>query len=262
MKEQALASLERLEKRLISASLPAALCLFDESWHQGVIGILAGRIKERYHRPVVAFAKVSHDELKGSLRSIDGLNIRDVLADIDKDNPGLIKKFGGHAMAAGMSLDPSVLPRFKQAFVESVSQTFDGALLQRTLFTDGALHPTELTLKTVHLLQEAGPWGAQFPEPLFDDVFEVVEQRLVGQHHLKLTLKHPDDNALLDAIAFNIDTKQWPNHRARFIHAVYRLDSNTYMGRTKLQLMIEHLQPQETRSGLVVENNESSCLLG
>lgn len=240
MKEQAMQALDKLA--LTSASqLPLALCLFEESWHQGVIGILAGRLKERYHRPVIAFAAVG-DELKGSARSILGLNIRDVLAAIDKDNPGLITKFGGHAMAAGLSLQATVFQQFQQALVLEVQKHIDLSQCAGELLTDGPLLAEELTLELAGLIQEAGPWGQQFPEPLFDNVFEIIEQRVVGQNHLKLTLQHEQSSDLVDAIAFNIDLNLWPNHRTRYLHAAYKLDINEYNGRKKLQLVIAAMQ--------------------
>ncbi|ASQ45900.1 single-stranded-DNA-specific exonuclease RecJ [Legionella clemsonensis] len=241
MKEQAMVAVEKLTQKIENSQLPAALCLVDPQWHQGVIGILAGRLKDRYHRPVIAFAKVSDTELKGSARSIAGLNIRDALAAVDKDYPGLIIKFGGHAMAAGLSLVPECFTAFQQAFTTEVGRHVDTSLCQGELWTDGSLNSQELTLETAMLLQQAGPWGQQFPEPCFDNIFEIMEQRLVGQHHLKLTLAHPE-GGVFEAIAFNIDVNQWPNHRVRQVHAAYKLDINSYQGRTRLQLVIEALQ--------------------
>ena len=244
MKEQAMSALNTLSLSVGASpeKLPLALCLFDQSWHQGVIGILAGRLKERYHRPVIAFAVASETELKGSARSIPGLNIRDVLASIDKDNPGLITKFGGHAMAAGLSLPPQALPTFKQALLAEVSIHIDLSQCDGELLSDGPLQSTELCLTTAAVLQNGGPWGQQFQEPVFDNVFELLEQRIVGQNHLKLTLVHEQGGEPIDAIAFNIDAKEWPNHRARYVHAAYRLDINVYQGRTRLQLVILSMQ--------------------
>lgn len=240
MQAQAFQVLEKLTLNVESnkTHLPVALCLQDRTWHQGVIGILAGRLKERYHRPVIIFAVVNEDELKGSARSIAGVNIRDVLASIDTDQPGLITKFGGHAMAAGLTLPLSAFSAFQQAFEHEVSKHLTLAQCEGELASDGSLHPTELTLDTARLLQEAGPWGALFPEPVFDNRFVILEQRLVGQHHLKLTLAHEKSQEVIDAIAFNVDLKAWPNHRANLLHAAYKLDINVYQGRTRLQLMI------------------------
>lgn len=244
MKEQAMLALDKLafDQATQVKQLPLALCLLDESWHQGVIGILAGRLKERYHRPVIAFAAVSEDELKGSARSIPGLNIRDVLAAIDKDNPGLITKFGGHAMAAGLSLRPNAFKPFQQALLAEVEKHINLSQCGGELLSDGPLQPMELTIELARLIQDAGPWGQQFPEPIFDNIFEILEQRIVGQQHLKLTLQHEGGGGTVDAIAFNIDLKFWPNHRARYMHAAYKLDINEYNGRTKLQLVISAMQ--------------------
>ncbi len=245
MKDQALAALDKLTWQTDVQALPEALCLYDETWHQGVIGILAGRLKDSYHRPVIAFAAAGDGELKGSARSIPQLNIRDVLAAVAKNHPGLITKFGGHAMAAGLSLPAEHFTIFQQAFVAEVRQHYDSAYSEGIVFSDGALCAHEFTLELAQSLQMAGPWGQQFPEPVFDNVFEVIEQRLVGQHHLKLTLKSRESDGYLDAIAFYIDPAQWPNYRAKKIHAAYTLDINEYQGRVKLQLKIVALQAME-----------------
>ncbi len=247
MKSQALAELDHLLSKVDSGDLPSGLCLFDSTWHQGVIGVLAGRLKERYHRPVIVFAQVSPTELKGSARSISGVNIRDVLANIDKSNPGLIDKFGGHAMAAGLSLHPDALPGFKAAFIEQITVLMSqDNLLTHVTVTDGALSSVELNQDLAQLLQDAGPWGQSFPEPLFDNIFEVLDQRLVGQHHLKLTLSLPASDLPIDAIAFHINPNHWPNHRVTWIHAIYKLDINMYQGRSKLQLILNDFQPAES----------------
>jgi single-stranded-DNA-specific exonuclease len=249
MKEQAMMALDKLSLGAESKNthLPMGLALLDASWHQGVIGILAGRLKERYHRPVIAFAAVSETELKGSARSIPGLNIRDVLAAIDKDYPGLITKFGGHAMAAGLSLSPAMFSTFQQAFVTEVAKHIDLSHCAGECLSDGPLQHSDLNLALATLIQQSGPWGQQFPEPVFDNVFEILDQRIVGQNHLKLSLRHEQGGEVIDAIAFNIDLKQWPNHRARYIHSAYKLDINEYNGRTKLQLMIVAMQAMPER---------------
>jgi single-stranded-DNA-specific exonuclease len=203
---------------------------------------LAGRLKDKFHRPVIAFAKINENELKASARSVAGLNIRDVLAAIDKDYPGMIIKLGAHAMAAGMSMHPDNFKKFKQVFVEEVEKQIDLSECTSDILTDGSLDAKDLSLQLAAILNEAGPWGQHFPEPVFDDRFEILDQRLVGERHLKLTLAHEQGGEPIDAIAFNIDLKQWPNHRAGKIHAAYKLDINEYAGRTKLQLMIVALQ--------------------
>lgn len=241
MKEQAMLALDKLHISVDYKNnhLPIALCLYDKTWHQGVIGILAGRMKERYHRPVIAFALVNDHELKGSARSVPDLNIRDVLAAVDKDHPGLITKFGGHAMAAGLSIDIKSLDDFRNAFVFEVNKHLELSQCEGELLTDGPLQPEEFNLETAQLIQQAGPWGQQFAEPVFDNVFEILDQRLVGQNHLKMTLVSSKGGEQVDAIAFNIDLKAWPNHRAKYIHAAYKLDINFFQGRTKLQLLVQ-----------------------
>jgi len=247
MKEQAMVVLNQLALNVETGTmaLPIALCLVDPSWHQGVIGILAGRLKDRYHRPVIACAVVSETELKGSARSIPGLNIRDVLAAVDRDHPGLLTKFGGHAMAAGVSLQKENFDAFQRAFVAEVSQHIELSQCEGERYSDGPLPASELNLNLATLINDAGPWGQQFPEPMFDNVFEVLDQRIVGQHHLKLTLMLKGGSEPLDAIAFNVDLAVWPNHRARYIHALYKLDINTYQGRSRLQLVIDMMLARE-----------------
>ena len=241
MKEQAMLALDKLSMNVDykSPHLPIALCLYDKTWHQGVIGILAGRMKERYHRPVIAFALVNDHELKGSARSVPDLNIRDVLAAVDKDHPGLIDKFGGHAMAAGLSINIKSLDAFREAFVTEVNKHLELSQCEGELLTDGPLSPEEFNLETALIIQQAGPWGQQFSEPVFDNVFEILDQRLVGQNHLKMTLVSPKGGNQVDAIAFNVDLKSWPNHRVKHIHVAYKLDINFFQGRTRLQLMIQ-----------------------
>ena len=240
MKEQAMIALDKLS---ISSEyknhLPIALCLHDSTWHQGVIGILAGRIKDKYHRPVVAFASVGEGELKGSARSVPDLNIRDVFAAMDKDHPGLITKFGGHAMAAGLSIREQSLEQFRKALLTEVGKHLDVSQCEGELLTDGPLHADHFNLETAHLIQQAGPWGQQFAEPVFNNVFEVIEQRIVGQNHLKMTLVTTEGEQQVDAIAFNVDLKSWPNHRAKHINVAYKLDINFFQGRTKLQLLVQ-----------------------
>jgi single-stranded-DNA-specific exonuclease len=238
MQAQALEALNKLTMFGKEADLPCALCLMDKAWHQGVIGILAGRLKERYHRPVVAFAHVSPDELKGSVRSIPHVNIRDVLASIDRLHPGLITKFGGHAMAAGLSLPPEHFSKFHDSFIQAIQLELQGVSLQGEILSDGSLDPASFNLDVAKKLQQGGPWGQQFLEPVFDDVFDILDSRVVGKHHLKFVLRHEQGGEALDAIAFNIDKERWPNHRTQRLHAAYKLDINVYRGRERLQLML------------------------
>ncbi|NCT57125.1 MAG: single-stranded-DNA-specific exonuclease RecJ [Legionella sp.] len=243
MQAQALAALDKLSNldQGRGGVLPAALCLMDESWHQGVIGILAGRLKERYHRPVITFACVSDDEIKGSARSIPSVNIRDVLASIDRANPGIITKFGGHAMAAGLSMPPSNFELFRNCLIEEMEKQLAGISLEGSVLSDGSLDKDTFGLSFAKELQQGGPWGQLFPEPIFDDVFEILDQRLVGKNHLKLQLLHADGGEALDAIAFNIDLATWPNQRVRRVHIAYKLDINVFRNRERLQLLISSL---------------------
>lgn len=240
MQLQAHNALNKLQ--LNSQQLPLGLCLYDEQWHQGVIGILASRIKDQLHRPAIAFAPANEYELKGSARSINGIHIRDVLDAIATKHPQLITKFGGHAMAAGLSLAKDNFPAFSSAFDQEVRLLINENDLCGELHTDGELEEKDLNLELAELIRESGPWGQAFPEPLFEGEFEIIEQRIVGTKHLKLVLT-TSSMQLLDAIAFNIDTKLWPNHRVRKIMVVYRLDINEFNNKRAIQLIIEHIQP-------------------
>lgn len=241
MQQQALQALAQCQ--FTQQELPPALCVFNEAWHQGVVGILASKLKERFHRPVVAFAQVGDDEIKGSVRSIEGLHMRDVLDSIAAEHPGLIVKFGGHAMAAGLSLRKGDYHSFSNIFVNTIQQRLQAESLEHCIYTDGELDPEYFVLATAEILREAGPWGQGFPEPLFDGIFDLVAQRVVGEKHLKMTLREPSTNQEIEAIHFNMNANTWPNFRANKVHAVYRLDVNEYNGRRSLQLMVEKLEP-------------------
>lgn len=240
MQAQALDVLSKLNVDL-KGDLPRGLCLFDESWHQGVIGILAARLKERFHRPVIVFAPGQADELKGSARSIANLHIRDALACIAARHPEMILKFGGHAMAAGLTISRHLLNDFIKIFDKVVSEQITEADLKHCLLSDGELHHDDYNLEIASMLRDAGPWGQAFPEPLFDDTFRILEQRLVGDKHLKLRLAKADK--VLEAVAFFVDTKKWPNHRCSEVRAAFRLDVNEFKGRRNVQLIMEYLEP-------------------
>ncbi len=240
MQVQALSALDKLTAQL-EGELPRGLCLFDETWHQGVIGILAARIKDRFHRPVIVFAPGQEDEVKGSARSIAGLHIRDTLALIDAQYPGLIMKFGGHAMAAGLTIKRDVVEDFATIFANVVSSQLADHHLQHALLTDGELTAEEFNLDVASMLREAGPWGQAFPEPVFDDKFKILEQRIIADKHLKLRLGKADK--VIDAVAFFVDMKEWPNHRCQSVHAAYRLDINEYKGKRSVQLIVDYLEP-------------------
>ena len=246
MQEQALQFLKKLQPE--QKNLPKGICMFDPEWHQGVIGILASRIKDRFQRPVIAFALANEWELKGSARSIPGIHIRDVLAAIAIQYPNLIGKFGGHAMAAGLTLPRAVFEDFSKAFDQVISSQIKEEDLQSAFLSDGELSASELNLHLAEILREAGPWGQSFPEPLFDGDFQVLEQHLVAGKHLKMTLAK--DEQILDAIAFNVDIKQWPNYRCECVNIVYRMDVNAFRGKHKVQLIIEDLVSVTTPSVL------------
>ena len=239
MKQQALAYVEEIQYG--EDELPPGFCLFDPDWHQGVIGILAARIKERYHRPVIAFARSGPNAIKGSARSIPGLHIRDTLDAVAAQHPDILQKFGGHAMAAGLSLDEDQLPAFETAFLQELTQRLDPDLLTGVVESDGRLDSTDFSLELSELLRSSGPWGQGFPEPVFDGDFTVVNQRIVGEHHLKLSVRPEGGTQVLDAIAFN----QAADHSLRNgqqVHLAYRLDSNEYRGMLGLQLMVEVIE--------------------
>jgi single-stranded-DNA-specific exonuclease len=206
MKLQAMAYINEM-KPLDERHLPAGICLYDKSWHQGVIGILASRIKDRVHRPVIAFAPAGDDLIKGSARSIVGVHIRDVLSDIASSHPQLLSKFGGHAMAAGLSLKMHDYPAFALAFDEMVGKRLATVDLNQKVYSDGELTEQEMSVDFAELLQQAGPWGQEFPEPVFNGIFNVIQARIVGQRHLKLVLRKLDGDLLIDAIAFFIDQR-------------------------------------------------------
>lgn len=241
MQQEALKSLEYL--KLNEEQLPWGIALFQEDWHQGVIGILASRIKDKYHRPVIAFADAGNGEIKGSARSIKGLHMRDLLELVNSRHPGLISKFGGHAMAAGLTLKSGGFATFAKAYDDAVREQLKPEQLTGELWSDGELTPTELTLEIAQLLRNAGPWGQSFEEPLFDGYFKIIQQRIVGERHLKLVLETPCGTVMLDAIAFNVDLHTWPDATIQHARIVYKLDVNEYRGNFTLQLMVEQIEP-------------------
>jgi single-stranded-DNA-specific exonuclease len=220
--------------------LPGVLCLFDRSWHQGVVGLVASRVKDRVHRPVVAFAADGEDSLKGSGRSIPGLHIRDALAEVDARCPGLIQRFGGHAMAAGLTLPTDRLDEFRDSLARVVESHLDPAALTREILTDGGLADTDLGLATAELLRDAGPWGQAFPEPLFDDEFRVIDQRVMKEKHLRLRLRRVGGDKEIDAVAFN-QAETVRGQRPGRLRLVYRLEVNEFRGVRSPQLVVEHM---------------------
>ena len=230
--------------------LPAGLCIYDASWHQGVIGLLASRVKEQYYRPVIAFADGGNGEIKGSARSIPGLHIRDVLDAIATSNPGLIEKFGGHAMAAGLSINKAHYEDFSEQFKKEVARQLKTSDLEKVILSDGSVSKDSMSLETAEVLQFAGPWGQCFQEPIFDDVFEIDNWKIIGENHLKLQVKltvgeQSSDlykNQLVDAIAFNKNETALPEN-SDLIRASYRMSVNEFRNKKTLQLIIDCIEP-------------------
>ena len=239
MQQDALAQLESID--LENNDSLFAMTLYDPAWHQGVIGILASRIRERVHRPTLVFADAEEGMLKGSGRSIVGLHLRDVLDQVATRHPGLLTKFGGHAMAAGLSLARGDLDRFKQALNDAVADALGHTPPERIEDSDGALAPGDFGLLLAEQLASGGPWGQHFPEPLFDGQFSVRSHRIVGEKHLKLTLDA--DGTEIEGIAFNIDVPEWQASPLEVFHALYRLDVNEYRGERRAQLIIQSFWP-------------------
>ena len=223
------------------SELPECLCLYRHDWHQGVIGILAGRIKEQFHRPTIVFAQGDEGELKGSARSIHGLHIRDLLEEISSQYPGLIKKFGGHAMAAGLTISAERLDTFKLALEFTAKKHLTPEQLTAVLYTDGNLPAGCFDLAFARELQNAGPWGQAFPEPVFEDEFVLISQKMLADRHLKMVLQSADGK-LLDAIWFNADNKAWPDVNVQKVLLAYQLDINEYRDKQNLQLLVRHMQ--------------------
>jgi len=241
MQQEALTILKSVD--FAAGQVPYGICLFQDDWHQGVVGLVASRIKERFHRPVIAFADAGEGEIKGSARSIPGLHLRDVLELLDIRNPGMILKFGGHAMAAGLSLRLDCYDEFTKQFNELVQELLTEEQLTGVVLSDGELQSEQLSLPIAELIKEAAPWGQMFPEPIFDGTFKLREQRLVGKKHLKMMLEPELGGPLIDAIAFNVDLEIWPDASVQKVELAYKLDVNEFRGKRSLQFMVEHLQP-------------------
>lgn len=241
----------KTEALAICAKLPAltdkervgGVVLYQSDWHQGVIGILASRIKDQFHRPAIAFAQESEDSefLKGSARSIEGLHMRDLLERIDTAYPNLILKFGGHAMAAGLTIHQDNFLKFQTAFDKTMAEMVSPEQLQGIIYTDGELSANEFQLDTARLLQQAGPWGQHFPEPVFEGRFKILQQRLLADRHLKLLVEN-EYGMLFDAIWFNVDVRKYPDLSIKNAKIVYKLDINEYRGNINLQLFILEIE--------------------
>lgn len=241
MKEEAL----RLCKSMpnFEQDLPYAIALYQSDWHQGVLGILASRIKDKYHRPTIAFAEDKDGILRGSARSIEGIHIRDILERVHSLYPGMLVKFGGHAMAAGLSLKAEYLNDFQKAFNQVVKDWVKDDCMQGIIWTDGELPPDLINISTAELLNQAGPWGQAFPEPVFDGEFVIIQQRLLKDAHLKLLVEPQNSHLLLDAIAFNVDRSLYPDLSLKKVRLVYKLNINEFRGQRNVQLLIEHIEP-------------------
>jgi len=243
MREQAQSILDEWSMQ-DEAELPWGLCLYDESWHQGVIGILASRIKERYHRPVIVFAKGNAGEVRGSARSIKGLHIRDALDEIAASQPGMLTKFGGHAMAAGMSLAAESLPEFMQLFDQVSRRRLTPDDMRAVALSDGEIPADMLDLELARLIADGGPWGQAFPEPMFDGNFDVVSQRVLKDKHWKLVLQASGGGQVFDAIGFNL-LDQHPAPLPDTIRIAYQLDINEFRGNISLQLRIHTIEAKQ-----------------
>ena len=233
MREEAFAAVDAMETR----DLPSCICVYDERWHQGVVGLIAARVRERWNRPVIAFATEGDGQLKGSARSIPGVHVRDLLEAVSSSKPGLVGKFGGHAMAAGLSLEQDKFAEFSGLAATKLDQLYPQADFSGAILTDGDLPSDALNLKFARLLREGGPWGAGFPEPVFSGDFDIDEQRTVGEHHLKLRVRPAGGGVFIDAIAFN---QAGPVYRG-VVRLTYRLDVNEYRGFESPQLIVEQI---------------------
>ncbi|SCZ56107.1 single-stranded-DNA-specific exonuclease RecJ [Thiohalomonas denitrificans] len=257
MREEAMQELQRMHLES-DGELPFGLCLYEPAWHEGVIGILASRIKERVHRPVIVFTDAGTGDIKGSARSVPGVHIRDALNAIAARTPAMLKRFGGHAMAAGLTLDADALEEFRRLFDSEVRRHLNADDLNGVVASDGPLEAEAIDLDLADTLRMAVPWGQGFPEPVFDDRFEVVSQRIVGERHMKLLLKkNGSEGHLFDAIAFNADLAMWET-APKMVDAAFRLDVNEYRGRRSVQFIIEHIEPaaEGTTTAEITENAE------
>ncbi|HHF6596364.1 single-stranded-DNA-specific exonuclease RecJ [Haemophilus influenzae] len=225
--------------------LPYGITLYQSDWHQGVLGIVSSRIKDQYHRPVIAFTQDGEGILKGSARSIEGLHMRDVLERIHSQHPNIILKFGGHAMAAGLSIREEHFADFQHIFNQTVADWLDEEHLQGVIWTDGELNSNEFNLETAELIKSVGTWGQGFPEPCFDGEFKILDQRAIGQNknHLKMLLEPKQGGVLLDAIAFNINTRLYPDLSIKQARLAYKLDINEFRGNRSLQLLVDYIEP-------------------
>ncbi|MCW8856543.1 MAG: single-stranded-DNA-specific exonuclease RecJ [Kangiella sp.] len=240
MQDEALSKLEEVDWH--TGEFDHSVCLYEPHWHQGVVGLLASRIKEKVNKPCIVFANADEVSIKGSARSVKEVHIRDALALVDSRHPQLVEKFGGHAMAAGLSMPLNNLEKFQRAFEKAVADLLNGKMIEDVIETDGELKQEDMTIDTAHELALAGPFGQGFPEPAFDGEFIVLNHRIVGENHLKLTLQACDQQTPIPAIAFRIDVEEWLSQPAQKIRAVYKPDINDYYNVPELQLMIQYFE--------------------
>jgi single-stranded-DNA-specific exonuclease len=233
MREEAFAYVDAMDP----ARLPACVCLYDEQWHQGIVGLIAARVRERCDRPVIAFAHEDEGLLKGSARSIPGVHVRDLLEAVSTEAPGLITRFGGHAMAAGLTLEVQHFERFSTLASECLARRYPDADFSGTILTDGPLPGDALNLSFARRLREAGPWGAGFPEPMFTGDFSILEQRTVGENHLKMRVRSAAGGAVIDAIAFGQAGAVFRGP----VQLTFRLDVNEFRGFESPQLIVEQI---------------------
>jgi len=247
MQQEALAAVRVLRDPAPGALARSGVVLFEESWHQGVVGLVASRVKDRLRRPVIAFALADAGTLRGSARSIPGIHIRDVLDTLAARHPDLISRFGGHAMAAGLTLERAQLDRFAPAFDAEVKRCMMGLSATDAVETDGELSANEIALETAQALRAGGPWGQAFPEPSFDGLFSIRSARIIGERHLKMWVELPRSGRAFDAIAFNhVEQGAAFVPPAGLAHLVYRLEVNEYQGERRLQLLVDHVLPAAT----------------
>jgi single-stranded-DNA-specific exonuclease len=230
----------RIVEAMDLKTLPNCVCLYDPGWHQGVVGLVAGRVKERFHRPVVAFAKDNDGNLKGSMRSVPGVHARDLLDAIQTQSGSGVIKFGGHAMAAGLTLDGGAFGAFTAAAQKASTRLYPDADFSGAILSDGMLPSTAMSLRFARELRDFGPWGSGFPEPCFHGDFHVIERRTVGERHLKLRVAPADGRGEMDAIAFN----QADASCRGLVRLAYRLDVNEFRGVEKPQLVVEQISQQ------------------
>lgn len=253
MEKKALQICHKLTSK--KSSMPLGIVIHDEDWHQGVVGILASKIKNRFNLPVIAFAPAGNGILKGSGRSIDGLHMRDLIEKLNILNPGMILTFGGHAMAIGISLTKDQLKPFRQHFTKLINQKLRFFILNNIIWSDGELKSKEISIKTAEIIYKGGPWGQGFPDPLFDGKFLVIKQILIRKQHLKMLLMSINGGPILNAIAFDINKKILPDSKKHAIHIAYQLSINEYQGNRNIQLLIQYIWPLTINKNLKIKAN-------